>query len=871
SGNSTQDSSTAKLAVVARSPHKRSEIDDIIRYNLQYFTFLDDRRSFANVDALLTRLAPVGSVYVACTESPDNATGGGGGGKNKKAAAEVTELFSKLMTVLESRNDISSSNDSGNDASITIHQLPTLSKPKATTLAESTLRHLLGGDSSSESHISYRGSKHLAEEPLIQWCLGHFFSADPSFRDDGSDESLGSYRIEAGTLKSHLALDRTAAEAIHLLPPRSGSGAALLTGGNGGNNSLFGVLNHCKTKMGSRTLEVWLRQPLVNLQAILRRQNAVAKLVDDSIGRDRLREEGLGTLRGLDIDRLGYRLIAAGRAANEGNIGNASKALENLYKLHLLADGCLPPLLEVLEGLLGNDDEEENNQQQQNDGEEEGENSCALRSAYNGLKKTVKELQNAVNLAEKVIDFDAAPRNFIIQPSLDESLHDVKSELNGIDDELEALHAEMNEQWGEISGKGNAVKLEDTDTNANTSCVWQFRCISTNDAKLLESQPDIQVHRILKNGVYFSTKELRQLGTKKQDLMEEYGRKQRKIVTQVMGVAATYVPVLERASVLLAELDVLASLGHVAAYSSGGYCRPEMTDGEEDGLGIDLKEARHPCVELQDDMNYIANDINLTFGSSSFLLVTGPNMGGKSTYIRALGAIITMAQIGSFVPCSSATINIVHHILARVGAGDSQDRGISTFMAEMLEASSILRTSSKRSLIIIDELGRGTSTFDGFGLAKAISEHIVQKIGCMTVFATHFHELTALEEQEASVTNSHVTACSDGKNGLTFLYEVRPGPCLESFGIQVAEMANMPNSIISDAKRKAKQLENFDYRKRSKVSGEEDVQGENGHEASERTAAAMEFLHKFRKLPLDTMDEGEMQNVVLPLLRQYGF
>jgi DNA mismatch repair protein MSH2 len=316
--------------------------------------------------------------------------------------------------------------------------------------------------------------------------------------------------------------------------------------------------------------------------------------------------------------------------------------------------------------------------------------------------------------------------------------------------------------------------------------------------------------------VHFTTPQLERLADRYKAIDAEYQSQQQGLVSKAVETASTYLPVVEAASTVIAELDVLTSFATAAALSPNGYVRPVLRPR---GSGVlKLSAARHPCVELMDGVNFIANDYDLERGSSNYQIITGPNMGGKSTYIRGIGCIAVMAQVGSFVPCDAAEISVLDSVLARVGAGDAVQKGVSTFMAEMLEASVILETASRDSLIIIDELGRGTSTFDGFGIAWAISEYVVSNIDCMCLFATHFHELTALAAQHPGVVNKHVAAYVEdekggkcGRGDVIMLYNVQDGPCTKSFGIHVANAARFPKEVIEEAKRKAAELEDIGH------------------------------------------------------------
>lgn len=516
-------------------------------------------------------------------------------------------------------------------------------------------------------------------------------------------------------------------------------------------HSLLWVLDKTKTAMGKRMIRNWLERPLMSAAKITRRQNAVGELADNPEMRDKTR----AALTGIsDIERLMARIAYS--TANAKELKSLQATCERLPKIKELILGY---------------------------------SSVYLKEIYH----SIDTLSDVCELIESAI---------VDEPPF--SLREGGMIKRGYSAELDELKDIMEDGAGVIASI-EAKQREETGIpklKVGYNRVFGYYIEVTNSYKDLV--PDTYIRKqTLANCERYITQELKDLegrilGAKDRAVALEYD-----VFCSVREKISLEVQRIQKTAKALAALDTLAGLAEVAV--TNNYVCPQINSG---GC-IEIKDGRHPVVEaLMDGAVFVPNDTVLDKNENRCMIITGPNMAGKSTYMRQIALIVLMAQIGSFVPARSASIGIVDAIFTRVGASDDLATGRSTFMVEMSEVSSILKNATSDSLIILDEIGRGTSTFDGMSIARAVLEYVCKKktLGAKTLFATHYHELTAMEGLLDGVKNYSIAVKKRGDD-ITFLRRIVKGGADESFGIEVAKLAGVPDSVVRRAKVILKELE----------------------------------------------------------------
>jgi DNA mismatch repair protein MutS len=513
--------------------------------------------------------------------------------------------------------------------------------------------------------------------------------------------------------------------------------------------TLLATVDRCRTAMGSRLLARWILAPLVDRDEIAARADRVEALVDDYPARSVL--QGL-LAAAFDLERIAQKVRF--RRATPRDLGSLRRTLALLEPLK----AALPRALAGYRERIGDQAE-----------------PCAL------LERTLVDDPPASLVDGGVIRPDASPE---VQ-------------------ECVTLRAEARER---------IVALEERERertgikNLKVKYASAFGYgIEISKSNLPNVPPDYVRKQTLTSGERFVTPELKELEIAIASAQARQLRLEEALYANLVESLAERVEELLASGDALAELDVACALAQVAA--ERGYVRPSFTDAST----IDVGDGRHPVVEAIAGDTFVPNDLHLAESQARFLLLTGPNMGGKSTYLRQTALLVVLAQIGSFVPARSMALGVVDRIFTRIGAGDDLASGQSTFYVEMAEASNILRRCTRRSLLLIDEVGRGTSTIDGLAIAQAICEYLLglESQAPMVLFATHFHELVALAERWPPVANFHVTAVENtAKSGApVFSHRVLPGSTSRSFGIEVARMAGLPAGVIARAKEIAAALD----------------------------------------------------------------
>lgn len=580
--------------------------------------------------------------------------------------------------------------------------------------------------------------------------------------------NFGACTLGLYPLKSFMHLDKAAFSALNILPRAEDSLRS--------STSLLGFLNRCRSDLGTRRLRQWLTQPLTSREEIERRQD----IVEAFSGAEALLRQVEAFFRHVpDLEKVAARFH---RTRTTSKFQKAT--LEDIVSLYhcVIKMEELLKALETYTGLHSN---------------------VISQTIVEPLRVRIADFTSFRALVEKTIDLaQADQRNYCISHLFDPALGQLGSQRDKIKDQMEAIRKAVDAD----------LKLT---TRANEKGVSLVECpdgqcmrVTKKNQQAVQSHKGkfkLKVLRIHKLECMFTVPELEKMNDSLVQALSDYDAKSKQLSDKTLSVAATYTPAMESLAELLGDVDALAAFARVVLSAPCNFTRAKICD---DGNEFTIKGATHILVVANSEKSFVANDLDMQKETSRLHLITGPNMGGKSTYIRSVALIALLNQIGSFVPCQSATLPIFDSVMCRVGASDMQLRGISTFMAEMLEAASILSTASDRSLVIVDELGRGTSTSDGFGIAWAIARHLAEETRCFTLFATHFHELAGLEDTTKGVRNRHATAAVDTASGqLTFLYALAAGPADQSYGAHVAELAGFPKSVVEASKQRAAEFE----------------------------------------------------------------
>ena len=564
-------------------------------------------------------------------------------------------------------------------------------------------------------------------------------------------------------------------------------------------NTLLNELDKCSTAMGSRYLKKTILFPLIEKEKLENRYDIIEKLKKAFISSTDLRKQ---LTEVYDLERLVGRISYEN--ANPRDLLQLKKSLENI-----------PSITKIINNLNLNE-------------------SFDLNTNFEKYKEIYKLINASISNDAPYTIKDGN----VIKKGYSQELDELKSINLDSKNYILSLEAKEKERTGIKTLKVGYNKV-----------FGYFIEVSKLQSELVKDEYGYIRKQTLSNAERYITQELKEKESLILRAEEKTLELEHKLFNDVRNTLKQYTNILQDLAKTLAELDMMLSFTKIS--NDNKYVRPTLN---ESGI-INIKDGRHPVIETNLKVNYVSNDLKMD-AEDSILLITGPNMSGKSTYMRQVALISIMAQIGCFVPCKSADIPIFDQIFTRIGASDDIVSGQSTFMVEMMEVNNALQNATKNSLVLFDEIGRGTATYDGMALAQAIIEFVHENIGCKTLFSTHYHELTVLESSLKNLKNVHVSA-EEVKGEVVFLHKVKQGAIDKSYGINVAKLAHIPLDIIlraTDILNKLQENENYDKDKLSPYNYVAPLVYDSKTEIEEEIINKLKKLNIYEMNPMDALN-----------------